>query len=187
MDLPSETSSFREILPKKIKKRRLGCPNALSDAIKSARIDASSQSSSDTIVITVPDKAQMTNSTSLTSSSDMDNEFIILDDDINQKPEQTIKIDNVWSMAGCDQIDQSDVIVIDDDNDVDDNVLDNDGSNKVENVSTKRKNSIEEPNGGPIKPKRLALPIVALNKLFVCKKCGKIICIIYDTFFTKYY
>lgn len=180
MDLPSETSSFREILPQKTKKRRSGCSDVLSAAVKSARIDESSQSS-DTIVITVPDQAQMTNSTSLTSSSDMDSEFIILDDDINQKHEKTAKVNSFWSLTGIDQNDQNDVIVIDDDDDDDANdddddddntILDNDESNKVENVPTKRKHSIEEPSGS-IKPKRLALPLVALDKLFACKRCGK--------------
>lgn len=157
-------------MPKKTIKRRSGCTDVLPTAIKSARIDEQTQSS-DTIVITVPDKAQMTNSTSLTPSSNMDSEFIILDDDddVNQKHEQPMcKINNVWSLA---ENNENNIIIIDDDDNDNDhnNMLDNDESIRVDNVPTKRKHSVEE----SVKPKRLALPMVALDKLFACKKCGK--------------
>lgn len=161
------------MLPKKNRKRRLQCPDVLSVAMQSASIDENAQPS-DAIIITVPDRAQMTDNDSTSKSLPIDNEFIILDD-VNQNDMQDpLKLDSIWSETknNEEQLQQShdDVIIIDDEDDI----LDNDNSKKVESkIPTKRKHSTEDSLDRQNKIKRLAYPTIELDQLFSCKDCGK--------------
>lgn len=163
INLPSEINSLPEIQSHKTRKRRLERPDVLSSAMKSAHID--DNQSSDTIVITVPDRAQMENNTPLTQS--IDNEFIMLDDVNQSSVQSSLKINNIWSESKVIETNphlSNDVIIIDDEDDIlsNDNT---DNSNKRKRLS---KHTIEKSE----KSKRLALPIIPLNELFVCKDCG---------------
>lgn len=141
--------------------------------MKSARIDENTQSS-DTIVITVPDRAQMSDSTLLNPT--IDNEFIMLDY-VNQNDvqQQTLKISDVWTEAAnykkkLPHSNDDDVIVIEDD---DDDLLDNmSNANKTSEIPTNNA-MVKQSVVRSAKAKRLALPLVALDKLFTCKQCGK--------------
>jgi len=180
VNLPPGTSSLPEILPQKPKKKRLNCPNVLSSAMKSADINTNTQLS-DTIIITVPDRAQMTNDNT-SSIAAIDNEFIMLDDTKNQNNEtdEPFKINVIWTEAKSNKVEppqksSDDIIVIDDD----DELLENQTSNTDENIkiSTKKrrlsKHSIEESTDGLNKVRRLAHPLIPLINLFTCKGCGK--------------
>lgn len=154
-----------EILPKRAKKRALECPDVLSAAMKSARIDESTQSS-DTIVITIPDSGQKT---SLTPT--VDNEIML--DCVNQNDvqQETCKISDVWTETENNskelQYSNDDVIIIDDD---DDELLDDITPNTKETSAISTNNAMIKQS---IKAKRLALPLIALDTLFTCKPCGK--------------
>lgn len=167
-----ETSCSSEIKKKKIRKRRSKCPDVLSTVIKSTSVEKTVQPT-DAIIITVPDRAQMTEDNSTSITLPIDNEFIILDD-VNQNDMQdSLKLDSVWSDTRSHEkeLQQSndDVIIIDDEEDL----LDIDKSTKEEKkVPTKRKHSTEETVDQSNKIKRLAFPTVELDKLFNCKECG---------------
>jgi len=172
VNLPAETSSLPEVLPQKSKKRSIECPDVLSVAMKSARIDEGSQSS-DTIVITVPDSAQMAESSTSLSLA-IDNEFIMLDDVNQNDMHETFKINHIWSESKTKEKEpkislNDDIIVIDDEDDVD--LSDKEGLNEVptKRICLEREESTNVSN----KSKRLAFPIIELDKLFVCKECGK--------------
>lgn len=184
MNLPPGFSSISEILPPKTKKRRLECPDVLSEALKSAHIDSNTQSP---ILIEIPDGVKMANCVTYTPS--IDNEVIMVgvNDNENQNDEENIlNSNNHWinvkNKEKDSQQSNDDVIIIDDD---DNNYDDDDGllhidttSNKEDNIEIpiKRKRSKRFSIGeyeGPNKIKRLALPIIELDKLFACKDCGK--------------
>jgi len=179
VNLPPGTSSLPEILPQRPKKKSLNCSNVLSAAMESANINTNTQLS-DTIIITVPDRAQMTNDNT-SSNTAIDNEFIMLDDAKNQNNEidEPFKINVLWTNAKSNKVEpqksNDDVIVIDDD----DELLENQTSNTDENIkmSTKQrrlsKHSIEESTDGLNKARRLAHPLIPLINLFTCKGCGK--------------
>lgn len=162
-----EPTSLSENVPQKSKKKHLDCPDVLSTAMKTAKIDESTHSS-ETIVITVPDRAQMTNNT----TSAIDNEFIMIDDVIDNEPKDNIVITNVWSQTKNDENDpqqSNDVIIIDDDDDEDE-------KNTAIDIEQKQhlsKNAINKLSKRFNQSKRLALPLIALDELFVCKECGK--------------
>lgn len=169
VNLPADTVSLPEVLPQKSKKRSIKCPDVLSVAMKSARIDEESQPS-DTIVITVPDRAQMTESS---TSLSIDNEFIMIDDVKQNDMQESLKIDCIWSESKNKEKDpkvssNNDIIVIDDEDEVD---LSEKGGleDSTKQICLER----EESTNGSIKTKRLAFPIIELDKLFVCKECGK--------------
>lgn len=187
MNLPPGLSSISEILPPRTKKRRLECPDVLSEALKSAHIDESTQSP---ILIEIPDGVQMANCVTYTPS--IDNEVIMVgvNDNENQNDEENILLNtnNCWINAKnkekVSQQSNNDVIVIDDDDidydDDDDGLLHIDiTSNREEEnmeILNKRKRSKRLSVGeydGPNKIKRLALPVIELDKLFACKDCGK--------------
>lgn len=160
INIPSGTSSLPEILLNKTKKKH---SDVHTSVIKSSHINNNTQSL-DTIVITVPDRAQMEN-TSLTLP--VDNDFIMLDNDSNQNiAHKKLKMHNIWSKSKDNNTEpphilNDDVIIIDDDDDDDnDDML-------VNNTSNTRDHSIISN-----KQKRLALPIIPLDKLFLCKECG---------------
>lgn len=166
VNLMHETTSISENLPQKSNKKLLDCPNVLSTAMKTAKIDESTHSTS-TIVITVPDRSQMTNDT----TTAIDNEFIMIDDVTeNNKPKDNIIITNVWSQNKNNENypQQPNEIIIIDDDDNDDN-LDNSSSKKNENTEI----AVEKLTNRFNQTKRLALPLIALDDLFVCKECGK--------------
>jgi len=172
VNLPAEIISVPEVLPQQSKKRSIECPDVLSVAMKSARIDEGSQPS-DTIVITVPDSAQMAES-STSMSLAIDNEFIMIDDVKQNDMQETLKINRIWSESKNKKKDPNlssndDIIVIDDEDDVDlsDKEIFNEGPTK--RICLDSKESIN----GSSKVKRLAFPIIELDKLFVCKECGK--------------
>lgn len=155
------TSFSPEVLKKRTrKKRRLESSDVLSVAMKSASINENAQPS-DAIIITVPDRAQMTEGTSITLHND--NEFIILDD-VNQNDMQDpLKRVTVCSGTKNNEKDMiphnDDVIIIDDDDD-----SDNDTFKKEQNkVPTKRKRSTDKSVDQSDKVKIL----------FSCKKCGQ--------------
>jgi hypothetical protein len=168
-----ETSCSPEILKKKTRKRRLKCSDVLSTALKSVSDDKNVKPA-DAIIITVPDRAQMTEDNSTSITLPIDNEFIILDD-VNQNDMQDpLKLDSVLSETknNEEELQQSndDVIIIDDEEDL----LGNDTFNiKEKKVPTKRKHSSEETVDQSNKVKRLAFPTVELDKLFNCKECGQ--------------
>ncbi|XP_026811622.1 uncharacterized protein LOC113552843 isoform X4 [Rhopalosiphum maidis] len=170
VNLPADTVSLPEVLPQKSKKRSIECPDVLSVAMKSARIDEESQPS-DTIVITVPDRAQMTESS---TSLSIDNEFIMIDDVKQNDMQESLKIDCIWSESKKKEKDpkvssNDDIIVIDDEDEVD--LSEKEG---LEDSSKQICLEREESTNGSIKTKRLAFPIIELDKLFVCKECEKI-------------
>jgi len=166
--LPAE--SVPEVLPQQSKKRSTECPDALSVAMKTARIDVGTQPS-DTIVITVPDSAQMAkSSTSMPLAND--NEFIMIDDVNQNDGHETLKINRIWSE--CDIAEKEpevssndDIIVIDDEDDEDD--VDLPEKELTEGPAKRICLNINRSN----KTKRLAFPVIELDKLFVCNKCGK--------------
>ncbi|XP_025411013.1 uncharacterized protein LOC112683957 isoform X4 [Sipha flava] len=168
-----ETSCSPEILKKKTRKRRLKCSDVLSTALKSVSDDKNVKPA-DAIIITVPDRAQMTEDNSTSITLPIDNEFIILDD-VNQNDMQDpLKLDSVLSETknNEEELQQSndDVIIIDDEEDL----LGNDTFNiKEKKVPTKRKHSSEETVDQSNKVKRLAFPTVELDKLFNCKECDQ--------------
>lgn len=175
--LPPDTSSLPEILPQRHKKRRVDYPDKLSAAIESVIINKNAQLLSNTIVIKVPDKTQMINDYT-SSTSAINNEFIMLDDAKNE-PEM-FKINNIWSETENNKVKpqmshNDDVIIIDDENEL----LENNTSNKEENIEISNKQrcltkqSVEESTDGLNKTKRLAHPLVPLANLFTCKGCGK--------------
>uniref|UniRef100_A0A2H8TXZ9 Zinc finger and BTB domain-containing protein 6 n=1 Tax=Melanaphis sacchari TaxID=742174 RepID=A0A2H8TXZ9_9HEMI len=172
VNLPVDTvSSLPEVLPQKSKKRSVECSDVLSVAMKSACIDEGSQPL-DTIVITVPDSAQMAeSSTSLPLA--IDNEFIMIDDVNENDMQESLKINCIWSESKNKEkrkvSSNNDVIVIDDEDET--NLLE-----KEELESPKKRMCLEkgESTNGSIKVKRLAFPIIELDKLFVCKECEKI-------------
>jgi len=172
VNLPAETISVPEVLTQRSKKRSIECPDVLSAAMKSAHIDERSQSS-DTIVITVPDSAQMAESSTSTSLA-IDNEFIMIDD-VNQNDMQgTLKINRVWSDSKNKKKEPNvssndDIIVIDDEDDVDLSEKEEFNEGPTKRICLE----IEESINGSNKAKRLAFPIIELDKLFVCKECGK--------------
>jgi len=171
VNLPAEKISVPEVLPQRSKKRSIECPDVLSVAMKSARIDEGSKPS-DTIVITVPDSAQMAESSSSMSLA-IDNEFIMLDDVNQNDMQETLKISRIWSESKNKKKEPNvssndDIIVIDDEDD--DNL-----SDKEFNEDPTKRICLEsdESINGSNKAKRLTLPIIELDKLFVCKECGK--------------
>lgn len=168
-------SSLPENLPQRTKKRRLECPDVISEAMKSAHIEENTQFS-DTIVITVPDSAQMMDSNnSLTPV--IDSEFIMIDDVDQSDLHETLRINDIWTENEDNVIEplqqSDDIITIDDEDDL----LDTLNKTVTTEISNNRKRSIEHLTKEFIdsqnKPKRLALPLIALNKLFFCKECGK--------------
>lgn len=109
----------------------------------------------------------------------IDNEFIMLDDVNVENDKQEMTVDTCNKSGNNietsqpppdDDLNCSDIIIIDDDNDV----MSNSESHNEKNtkVSTKRKCSVQESNSRSTKVKRLALPIISLDKLFFCKECG---------------
>ncbi|KAL4143321.1 hypothetical protein QTP88_005667 [Uroleucon formosanum] len=173
VNLPADINSVPEILPQRSKKRSIECPDVLSVAMKSARINEESQPS-DTIVITVPDSAQMAES-STSMSLAIDNEFIMIDDVDQNDMQETLKINRIWSESNNKEKEpkvssNDDIIVIDDEDDVD-------LSDKEELNESPTKRiclEIEESINGSNKTKRLACPTIELDKLFVCKECEKV-------------
>lgn len=176
VNLPAETISLPEVIPQRSKKRSIECPNVISTAMKSAQIDEISQPS-DTIVITVPDSAQMEES-SASLSLPNDSEFIMLDDTIQNDTEpiqETLKINRIWSVSNNIEeepleLSNDGIIVIDDDDD-DDDLSVTEGLNEV--PSKRKCLGRKESTNGSNKVKRLAFPIIELDNLFVCKECGK--------------
>lgn len=170
VNLPPEIISLPET--QRNKRRRLECPDVLSAAMKSACIEESTQSS-DTIVITVPDRAHMVDNSN-SSAPAIDNEFIMLDDNDQNDLRESLRINDIWTENENNVVEPleqpDDVITIDDEDDLPDT------SNKTvaTEISIKRKHSVlQESFDSRNKNKRLALPIIALDKLFLCKECGK--------------
>lgn len=169
VNLPTEAISVPEVLPQRSKKRSIECPDVLSAAMKSARIDEGSQAS-DTIVITVPDSAQMAES-STSMSLPIDNEFIMIDDVNQNDMQETLQINRIWSESNNKEKVSSndDIIVIDDEDDVDLSEKEELNEGPTKQICLE----IEESLNGSNKAKRLAFPIIELDKLFVCKECEK--------------
>lgn len=165
VNLPRETSSLSETLPQSTQSRSLECPDLL------AHVDENNKPS-DTIIITVPDKNQMENNSSSTPA--IDHEFIMLDDINESNLKDNMKINNIWSTTNNSEknmeIRHSDIIVINDDDDDD---LGDFGKSK--NIESSKRKSIEESitESKEQKFKRLALPLIALEKLFTCIDCSK--------------
>jgi len=84
VNIPSDINSLPEVLPQKSKKRSIKCPDAPLVAMKSARIEGPQPSYP--IVITVPDSAQMAESSTPLSLT-IDKEFIMIDD-MNHGPDR---------------------------------------------------------------------------------------------------
>lgn len=141
--------------------------------MKSAHIDENTHS--DTIVITVPDKEQMSCGTS--APLDIDNDFIMLDDVNKNDVHEALKLtDKKLSKGKKDSREQqqsspSNVIIIDDEDDL----MDNSSNNKEQTIDnlTKQKQSISNSVEDPNKVKRLANPLIPLDKLFFCKQCSE--------------
>jgi len=174
VNLPVEAISVPEVLPQRPEKRSIECPDVLSVAMKSALIDKESQAS-DTIVITIPNSAQMAKiSTSMSLA--IDNEFIMIDDMNQNDMQQTLKINSIWSESNNKEKEpkvssNDDIIVIDDEDDVDLSEKEELNEGPTKQICLVTKESINRSN----KAKRLAFPIIELDKLFVCKECGKYI------------
>jgi len=133
--------------------------------MKSARTEEGSQASS---TITLPNCVQMAES-STSKSLAINNESIMIDDDVNQNDmHESVKITRILSESNNKKkmpkvSSNDDFIVIDDEIDV--------------NLSEK-----EEFNKGPTNQKclknrsnnvrRLVFPLIELDNLFACKKCG---------------
>ncbi|CAI6364719.1 unnamed protein product [Macrosiphum euphorbiae] len=172
VNLPLEAISVPEVLTQRSKKRSIECPDVLSVAMKSARIDEGSQAS-DTIVITVPDGAQMAES-STSMSLAIDNEFIMIDDVNQNDMQETLKINHIWSESNNKEKEpkvssNDDIIVIDDEDD------DLSEKEELNEGPTKRIClEVEESINGSNKAKRLAFPMIELDKLFVCNECEKV-------------
>lgn len=169
VNIPREIVSLPET--QRNKRRRLDCSDVLSAAMKSACIEETTQSS-DTIVITVPDRSHLVdNSNSLAPA--IDNEFIMLDDNDQNDLRESLRINDIWTeneniVEPLEQPD--DIITIDDEDDLPATL----SKTVATEISIKRKRSaIEESIDSPNKNKRLALPIIPLDKLFFCKNCGK--------------
>jgi len=172
VNLPADIISVPEILPQRSKKRSIECPDVLSVAMKSARINEESQPS-DTIVITVPDSAQMAES-STSMSLAIDNEFIMIDDVDQNDMQETLKINRIWSEFNNKEKEpkmssNDDIIVIDDEDDVDLSKKEELNESPTKRICLE----IEESINGSNKTKRLAFPFIELDKLFVCKECGR--------------
>lgn len=161
------------------KKKSLHCSDVQIPTDKTSRIDEITPSSN-TIVITVPDRTQMTSTSDANLTLTADNEFIMIDDVIeNNKQNEGIVITNVWSDTknNENELQQSnDIIIIDDD---EDDLLEISKINNEENTEIPieqkclSKHSIEKSSNRLNKTKRLAHPLIALDKLFVCNECGK--------------
>ncbi|CAH1712108.1 unnamed protein product [Aphis gossypii] len=169
INLPADIFSLPEVLPLKSKKRPIECPDALSVAMKSARIEGSQLS--DTIVITVPDSAQMGES-STPLSLNIDNEFIMIDDVNQNDMQESLKINRIWSESKNKEKEPKvsstdDIIVIEDEDDL---------LEKEELESSTKRTCLEQEESinGSIKVKRVAFPIIELDKLFFCKECEKV-------------
>jgi len=152
--------------------------------MKSAHIDENNQAL-DTIVITVPDGAQMINNN---MTPNIDNDFIMLDDvnqcGVNQSDvEESLNqdINNIFSKT-INNVKEpqksTDVIIIDDDDD--DDVIyvcsfnKDDSSKNPSRHKRLEKCQLEQSMHRSInKVKRLAFPIIPLDKLFFCKECSK--------------
>jgi len=173
---PSETFSESEILPRQSQKRFIECPDVPSMARKSARFDEGSQPP-DAIALTVPDGVQMAESS--TSESALNNDFIMIDDDddydVNQNDtHESLAIISVWSDYNniekkSEVLSNDDIIVTNEDDDVDLSEKEKLNKGPTKQICSKIEKSINESNN----IKRLAYPIIALDKLFACKKCGK--------------
>jgi len=174
VNLPADIFSLPEVLPLKSKKRPIECPDAISVAMKSARIEGSQLS--DTIVITVPDSAQMGESSTPLSLT-IDNEFIMIDDVNQNDMQESLKINCIWSESKNKEKEPEvsstdDIIVIEDEDDL---------LEKEELGSSTKQTCLEEEEStnGSIKVKRVAFPIIELDKLFFCKECGKYLVIFF--------
>jgi len=158
VNVPTEAISVPEVLPQRSKKRSIECPDVLSVAMKSARIDEGSEAS-DAIVITVPDSAQMAGSSTSTSLV-IDNEFIMIDDENQNDMQETLKINHIWSESNNKEKEpkassNDDIIVIDDDED---------------DVDLSEKEELnEDPTKQVIKESIMAR---RMNSLFTCNKCS---------------
>jgi len=184
VNLPLEAISVPEVLPQRSKKRSIECPDVLSVAMKSARIDEGSQAS-DTIVITVPDGAQMAES-STSMSLAIDNEFIMIDDVNQNDMQETLKINHIWSESNNKEKEpkvssNDDIIVIDDEDDVDLSEKEELNEGPTKRICLE----VEESINGSNKAKRLAFPMIELDKLFVCNECGKYLFKLFSIFNNK--
>eukprot|EP00102_Acyrthosiphon_pisum_P022313 XP_016659523.1 PREDICTED: uncharacterized protein LOC100573806 [Acyrthosiphon pisum] len=170
--LPREAISVPEVLPQRSKKRSIECPDILSVPMKSARIDKGSQAS-DTIVITVPNSTQTAEKCTSMSLA-IDNEFVMIDDVNQNDMQQTLNTNRIWSESNKENepkvSSNDDIIVIDDEDDVDLSEKEELNEGPTKRICL----AIEESINGSNTAKRLAFPIVELNKLFVCKECAKI-------------
>lgn len=167
--LSAKPFSEPEAVSQQSKKRLIECPDdILSIAMKSARFDEGSQPP-DAIVSTVPDSVEIADISTSAELTVHNNEFIIIDDDVNQNDTHVpLKITRVWSEflnkeKNSEESSDDDIIVINDEDDVDLSEKEN-----LNDCLKKQKESTNESNEG----KRLVFPI-ELDKLFVCKKCGK--------------
>jgi len=157
VNLPAAAISVPEVLPQRSKKRSIECPDVLSVAMKSALIDKGSQAS-DKIVITVPNSAKISESTSMSSA--IDNEFVIIDHVNQNNIQQTLKINRIWSESKNKEKEHKvssndDIIVIDDDED---------------DVDLSEKEELnEDPTKQVIKESIMAR---RMNSLFTCNKCS---------------
>lgn len=179
INLPPGTSSLSSVPVQNSKKKRSERSTVISTTMKSVHIDdhIQTQRASGSIVINIPDSSKMTDSVPLSPA--IDNEFIMLDDVSveNDKQEMTVDTCNksgnnieTPQLPPDNDLNFPDIIVIDDDNDV----ISNSESHKEENtkIPTKRKCSTQESNSRLTKAKRLALPIISLDKLFFCDECS---------------
>jgi len=167
VNLPTETIS--DPLPQQSKKRSIKSPDVLSVAMKSARIEEGSQSSSDTIDISLSDSVQMAES-STSKSLAVNNEFIIIDDDddVTQNDmHESLRITRVWSEYNNKDkkpnVSSNDDIVIDDENDV------NLSRNEELNEDPTKQICLKDRSN---KAKRSVFPIIELDNLFFCKECS---------------
>jgi len=110
----------------------------------------------------------------------IDNEFIMIDDVNQNDMQETLQINRIWSESNNKEKVSSndDIIVIDDEDDVDLSEKEELNEGPTKQICLE----IEESLNGSNKAKRLAFPIIELDKLFVCKECGKYLIKLFSIF-----
>lgn len=179
ISLPPGTSSLSSVPAQNSKKKRPERSTVITTTLKSVHIDdhIQTQRASGSIVINIPDRSKMTDSVPLSPA--INNEFIMLDDVNVENDKQEMTVDTCNTSGNNietsqpppdDDLNFPDIIVIDDDNDV---ISNSESQNEeVSKIPTKRKCSTQESNNRLNKAKRLALPVISLDKLFFCDECS---------------
>lgn len=154
-----------EIVSQKSKKKDFERSDLISAAMKSADIDKSnSASSKNPILITIPSSTPLSDNAHNAPEDNIGNEFIILDDASKINEELcTVKVDAESELRVPSQDSNNDEIIIIDDEDTEPIIT---------KVVSKRKLSQNETNNELKTLKRLAIPVVPIDKLFFCESCG---------------